>query len=71
MNIKEWNSAEIIIKIDYDKCVGHGNCADGCPGGVYELKEGRAVPVHIDNCVQCCACVENCPEHAIAHSACE
>ena len=29
------------------------------------------VPVNIDECVECCTCVETCPEGAIDHSACE
>jgi NAD-dependent dihydropyrimidine dehydrogenase PreA subunit len=28
------------------------------------------VPVNIDECIECCACVENCPEGAIEHSSC-
>ncbi len=71
MKVKEWSSGEITIKIDYDKCVGHGDCADGCPSSVYDVKNGKAECVNIDSCIQCCACVEACPEHAIAHSACD
>lgn len=71
MNVKEWKSAEVTITVDYDKCVGHGDCAGGCPSSVYELKEGKTVPVNIADCIQCCACVQACPENAITHSACE
>ena len=31
MDLKEWNSDEVTIKIDYDTCVGHGDCVDACP----------------------------------------
>jgi NAD-dependent dihydropyrimidine dehydrogenase PreA subunit len=71
MNLKEWNSGEVTIKVDYDKCAGHGDCADGCPSSVYAVKDGKAVPVNIEGCIQCCACVQACPEQAIIHSACE
>jgi len=41
----------VTIKVDYDKCKGHGDCVDSCPGEVYELKDGKAVPVNINDCV--------------------
>jgi len=71
MDQKEWHSDEVTIKVDYDNCLGHGDCADVCPSEVYELENGKAVPVNITQCVQCCACVDACPEEAIDHSACE
>ena len=70
MAIKTWQSDAVTIKVDYDKCIGHGNCADSCPAEVYEIENGKAVPVNIDDCVECCTCVEVCPENAIEHSAC-
>ena len=71
MDLKMWKNDEVTIKVDYDKCIGHGDCADACPSEVYELIDGKAVPVNIDECVECCTCVETCPEGAIEHSACE
>jgi NAD-dependent dihydropyrimidine dehydrogenase PreA subunit len=71
MAIKTWQSDAVTIKVDYDKCIGHGNCADSCPAEVYEIENGKAVPVNIDDCVECCTCVEVCPENAIEHSACK
>lgn len=71
MDIHEWNSDAVTIKIDYDKCVGHANCVDTCPSEVYEIQNGKAVPTGIDACIECCACVESCPETAIDHSACQ
>ncbi len=71
MDLKTWKSDQVIIKVDYDKCKGHGDCADACPSEVYELKDDKAVPVNIDECVECCTCVETCPEGAIEHSACD
>jgi NAD-dependent dihydropyrimidine dehydrogenase PreA subunit len=71
MDLKMWKSDAVTIKVDYDKCKGHGDCADDCPSEVYELIDDKAVPVNIDECVECCTCVETCPEEAIEHSACE
>jgi NAD-dependent dihydropyrimidine dehydrogenase PreA subunit len=71
MDVKVWKSDQITIKIDYDKCKGHGECVDACPSEVYELQGGKAVPINIDQCIECCTCVEVCPENAIDHNACE
>jgi len=71
MDLKMWKSDKVTIKVDYDKCKGHSECVDACPSEVYELIDGKAVPVNIDECVECCTCVETCPEGAIEHSACE
>jgi NAD-dependent dihydropyrimidine dehydrogenase PreA subunit len=70
MGIKEWKGQEVTIKVGYDKCLGHGECVDVCPSSVYELTDNKAVPVNINDCIQCCSCVASCPEHAIEHSAC-
>ncbi len=69
-DIKEYKSDEWTIKIDYDKCVGAGECVDICPADVFEIIEGKATAPNIDECVECCSCVEVCPEDAIEHSSC-
>jgi NAD-dependent dihydropyrimidine dehydrogenase PreA subunit len=71
MDIKTWKSEAVTIKVDNDKCKGHGDCVDACPSDVYELNNAKAVPVRINDCIECCTCVEVCPEFAIDHSACE
>jgi NAD-dependent dihydropyrimidine dehydrogenase PreA subunit len=70
MDIKEWNSEEVNIRVNIEKCVGHAGCVDVCPSSVYELKDNKTIPVNIQDCIQCCSCVASCPEHAIEHSAC-
>jgi NAD-dependent dihydropyrimidine dehydrogenase PreA subunit len=67
-----WKSEELEIEItvDYDKCTGVGDCVDMCPVEVFEVKDGKAVPVNIDECTECCACVTACPNEAIEHSSC-
>jgi len=70
VDIKEWTGSEVTIKVDYAKCSGQAECVDACPSSVYELQNGKAVPVNIDDCIECCTCVSVCPEGAIQHSAC-
>lgn len=72
MAIKTWKSDEsdVTIEIDYDKCKGHGNCVDECPSEVFKLVDGKATCPGIDDCIECCVCVEGCPESAIKHSSC-
>ncbi len=47
MAVKTWQSDMVTIKVDYDKSKGHGDCADSCPGEVYEIDNDKAVPVNI------------------------
>ena len=71
MDIKQWQGDLITIRVDYGKCKGHGECVRACPGEVYEMKDGKTEPVSIYDCIECCTCVEVCPELAIEHSSCE
>lgn len=72
MVVKTYKNADgnIRIDIDYDKCSGAAVCVDVCPSAVFELVKGKATAPNIDACVECCACVQNCPEVAIKHSSC-
>lgn len=72
MAVKTWKSEllGLTIDIDYDKCVGHGNCVGECPSDVFELINGKSACIAIDDCVDCCACVDACPENSIRHSSC-
>ncbi|MDR1081141.1 MAG: 4Fe-4S binding protein [Deltaproteobacteria bacterium] len=54
-----------VVKIDASLCNGDGNCKDACPVDVYEIKDGVAVPVNVDECVGCETCVEACEVNAI------
>ena len=54
------------ITVDTNKCNGDGICVDVCPSGVFELNaDGKSVPVNPDECIECMACVDQCPENAI------
>jgi len=70
MTTKTWQSDSATIEVDYDLCKGQGECAENCPGQVYDIEDGKAVAARIDDCVECCTCVEVCPEKAIVHSSC-
>ncbi len=51
--------------VDEKKCIGCGACISVCPQNVFELKDGKSIPVKPENCVECNACVESCPVVAI------
>ena len=53
------------VKVDNSKCDGDGVCADSCPVNVFEIQNGKAVPVNESECIDCQACVEACPQKAI------
>ncbi len=58
------------IEVNKDTCVGCGECVDICPADVYELQDGKSVPVRMEDCVNCCSCVEVCPTNSINHESC-
>ncbi len=70
MAIQTWRNDNVTIKLDVDACKGHGNCADNCPGEVYDMVGNKTVAARLDDCVECCTCVEVCPENALEHSSC-
>jgi len=53
------------VVVDHDKCDGDGACIDICPSDVFELKDGKSVPVNMDECVGCESCIEECEKEAI------
>jgi len=40
--------------IDYSKCSRCLSCASFCPHGVFEIKDGKPVVSHPENCVEFC-----------------
>ena len=53
-----------MVKIDKDKCVGCGKCAEGCPAGAIKIVDGKA-EVDEKKCMGCGSCVDVCPVKAI------
>lgn len=53
------------VKVDENKCIGCGTCAQVCPQSVFEIKDGKSKVVKEDACVGCRACENSCPTGAI------
>ncbi|MCI5846721.1 MAG: DUF362 domain-containing protein [Clostridiales bacterium] len=51
-------------RVDTDRCVGCGRCAESCPQHIIEIKEKKAV-LRRKGCISCFCCQEMCPAHAI------
>ncbi len=54
-----------VIKIDEEKCIGCGKCANACPGGALAMVNGKAKLVREDFCDGMGVCIGKCPVDAI------
>ena len=56
-----------VIRIDLNKCIGCGNCADICPMDVFYFDEGahKSVLAYPENCQSCGQCYVNCKGRSI------
>lgn len=54
-----------IPHVDEEKCSGCESCVDNCPVEVFEMQDGKSVPVNAEECLGCETCVEVCEEDAI------
>ncbi|RLB16100.1 MAG: ferredoxin [Thermoplasmata archaeon] len=55
-------------EVDAEKCIGCEECVDVCPVDVYEIQDGKSVPVNGEECLGCESCVEVCEQEAITVS---
>jgi NAD-dependent dihydropyrimidine dehydrogenase PreA subunit len=51
--------------VEEEKCAGCEECVDVCPVEVFEMQDGKSVPVNAEECLGCESCVEVCSEGAI------
>ena len=54
-----------ILQLATEKCIGCGNCQLVCPHRIFQMRDGRAVIVDRNACMECGACAKNCPTAAI------
>ena len=54
-----------LVVVDGEKCKGCEDCLEVCTASVFEMKEGKSVPVSGKECPGCGSCVEVCKEKAI------
>ena len=54
-----------LIKVEREKCNGCGQCMEFCPVDVFEIKEGKSVPLNPQNCLGCDTCLAVCKTEAI------
>jgi len=54
-----------MVEVDPDKCIGDEECVEVCPVDVYEMQNGKAVPVNMEECLGCESCIEVCEQDAI------
>ncbi len=54
------------LKLNTEKCVGCGMCNEVCPHAVFMMKDNKAVIQDLNACMECSACVKNCPVSALS-----
>ena len=59
----------VTLRLDPEKCIGCGMCAEVCPHRVFSLEGGKARVADRDGCIECGGCARNCPVEAISVKA--
>ena len=53
------------LSLSAERCNGCRECVEVCPHAVFAMKDGRAVIVDREACMECGACAQNCASGAI------
>jgi NAD-dependent dihydropyrimidine dehydrogenase PreA subunit len=53
------------VSAEREKCKGCEECVEVSTVKVFEIQEGKAVPINVKDCMGCGSCVEVCKEKAI------
>jgi NAD-dependent dihydropyrimidine dehydrogenase PreA subunit len=59
----------VSLRLDSERCTGCRLCTQVCPHAVFEMRDGKAVIVDRDACIECGACAMNCAWAAITVEA--
>jgi len=54
------------LVLNKEKCIGCSLCTEVCPHAVFEMRQNKAHIVDFNACMECGACVSNCPTEAIS-----
>jgi NAD-dependent dihydropyrimidine dehydrogenase PreA subunit len=54
------------VTVDKEKCQGCEECVEACTAKVFEMQEGKSVPLNEEKCLGCESCCEVCEEKAIS-----
>ena len=57
------------LKYNPEKCIGCKRCTEVCPHRVFKMENERTTIKDKDSCMECGACVLNCPVKAISVNA--
>jgi NAD-dependent dihydropyrimidine dehydrogenase PreA subunit len=51
--------------VNRDVCSGCKTCVEICPNEVYEIESEKSNPARPEDCIECWACVNQCPTSSI------
>lgn len=52
--------------ISEERCTKCGECVRICPYEVFQNQDGNVVVAAPEDCIECTACEEACPQHAVS-----